>query len=233
VIPKNISKDDVVRQLSDFWKNLTEDQQIFLYDQLDISLYKKNETIYAENEEPRKIFCLVNGEIKIYKKGMTERIQIMRIVRPTQFFGYRAYFAKENYVTNACAFLPSVVASIPMHCIEKIVMENNQAGMFFIRQLATDLGISDRRSIILTQSHIRGRLAETLLFLKEQYGVDASSQAININLSREDLAGLSNMTTANAIRTLSNFASEKLISLDGRKIQLLDEQRLSHIAKIG
>lgn len=219
--------------MSDFWQNLTEDQQIFLYDQLEICYYKKNETVYAENEYPRKMFCLVSGEIKIYKKGTSERIQIMRMVRPKQFFGYRAYFAQENYVTNACAFQPSVVAGIPMQCIEKIVTENHLTAMFFIRQLAIDLGISDKRSIILTQSHIRGRLAETLLFLKEQYGVEAGSQDIKINLSREDLAGLSNMTTANAIRTLSNFASEKLICLNGRKIRLLDEQRLSHIAKIG
>ena len=42
--------------------------------------------------------------------------------------------------------------------------------MFFIRQLSIDLGISDERTVNLTQKHIRGRLAESLIFLKESYG---------------------------------------------------------------
>lgn len=41
------------------------------------------------------------------------------------------------------------------------------------------------------------------------------------------------MTTSNAIRTLSNFATEKLIIIDGRKIKLIDEERLKKISKIG
>ena len=41
------------------------------------------------------------------------------------------------------------------------------------------------------------------------------------------------MTTSNAIRTLSNFAIEKIIAVDGRKIKIIDEERLRKISKIG
>ena len=41
------------------------------------------------------------------------------------------------------------------------------------------------------------------------------------------------MTTSNAIRTLSNFANEKLITIDGRKIKIIEEDRLRKISKIG
>ena len=41
------------------------------------------------------------------------------------------------------------------------------------------------------------------------------------------------MTTANAIRTLSSFASERIIAIDGRKIKIIDEERLRRISKIG
>ena len=51
--------------------------------------------------------------------------------------------------------------------------------------------------------------------------------------SREDLANLSNMTTSNAIRTLSSFVSERLVVADGRKITILDEPQLRLIAKNG
>jgi len=122
---------------------------------------------------------------------------------------------------------------IPMPVIIKLIQENADLAMFFIRQLSKDLGISDERTVNLTQKHIRGRLAESLLFLKDTYGVEEDQCTLSIYLSREDLANLSNMTTSNAIRTLSNFATEKLIIIDGRKIKLIDEERLKKISKIG
>ncbi len=52
-------------------------------------------------------------------------------------------------------------------------------------------------------------------------------------MAREDLANLSNMTTSNAIRTLSGFVAEKLITVDGRRIRILDEPQLRKISKYG
>ena len=63
--------------------------------------------------------------------------------------------------------------------------------------------------------------------------MEEDGATLSIYLSREDLANLSNMTTSNAIRTLSNFASERLIAIDGRKIKLIDENRLEKISRIG
>jgi CRP-like cAMP-binding protein len=85
----------------------------------------------------------------------------------------------------------------------------------------------------LAQKHIRGRLAETLLSLKTTYGLDEDGVTIAMYMAREDLANMSNMTTSNAIRTLSQFASEGIISLDGRKIKLLDEGELTRISRLG
>ena len=133
----------------------------------------------------------------------------------------------------AAAFESSVICKIPIELIYQWMSTNNKLAMFFIKLLAIDLGISDQRTVNLTQKHIRGRLAEALLFLKDSYGLEEDGATLSIYLSREDLANLSNMTTSNAIRTLSNFATEKLIIIDGRKIKLIDEERLKKISKIG
>lgn len=161
------------------------------------------------------------------------RSQIIRVIKDKEYFAYRAYFAEENFVTAAAAFEPCTMCLIPMPVIVQLIMENTELAMFFIKQLSKDLGISDERTVNLTQKHIRGRLAESLLFLKDTYGVEEDQCTLSIYLSREDLANLSNMTTSNAIRTLSNFAAEKLIIIDGRKIKLIDEEKLKKISKIG
>ena len=102
-----------------------------------------------------------------------------------------------------------------------------------MRHLSVLLGQSDDRTINLTQKHIRGRLAEALLFLKHNYGVEEDGSTLSIYLSREDLASLSNMTTSNAIRTLSSFATERLIAIDGKKIKIVDEEELHKVSKMG
>ncbi len=229
----NLSEINVPALIADMWQPLNEEQRAFLADHFTLRNYKKNELVHCEGETPAYLMCLLSGKVKIYKEGVGGRSQIIRMIKPVEYFGYRAYFAKENYVTAAAAFEPSVICFIPMTAVTTLVSQNNDLAMFFIKQLSIDLGIADERTVNLTQKHIRGRLAESLLFLKESYGLEEDESTLSIYLSREDLANLSNMTTSNAIRTLSQFATERLITIDGRKIKIIDEEKLKRISKIG
>lgn len=230
---KEISETEIAESIPDLWMPLTPAQREFLAQNFTIQKFKKNETIYCEGETPMYLMCLLSGKVKIYKEGVGGRSQIIRVMKDKEYFAYRAYFAEENYVTAASAFEPCTICLIPMTAIVQLLRENSELGMFFVRQLSIDLGIADERTVNLTQKHIRGRLAESLLFLKDTYGVEEDDSTLSIYLSREDLANLSNMTTSNAIRTLSLFAAEKLITIDGRKIKIIEEDRLRKISKIG
>ena len=198
-----------------------------------IQTFKRNELIYCEGDEPKDMMCLLKGKVKIFKDGVGGRSQIIRMIKPVQYFGYRANFAQEDYRTNASAFEPSTVCLIPMTVVKELISANPDLAMFFIRQLSADLGIADERTVNLTQKHIRGRLAESLLFLKDSYGLEEDGATLSIYLAREDLANLSNMTTSNAIRTLSTFVAEHIIAIDGRKIKLIDEEKLKKISRMG
>ena len=233
MVKKELSEAEIAESIPDLWQPLTEEQRILLAQNFTIQKYKKNETIYCEGETPTHLMCLLTGKVKIYKDGVGGRSQIIRVIKSHEYFAYRAYFAEEDYVTAAAAFEPCTICLIPMPTIISLIQENAELAMFFLRQLSIDLGISDERTVSLTQKHIRGRLAESLLFLKDTYGVEEDQCTLSIYLSREDLANLSNMTTSNAIRTLSNFAAEKLIIIDGRKIKLIEEDKLKKISKIG
>lgn len=233
MVKKELTEAEIAESIPDLWQPLTQEQKEILAKDFTIQKYKKNENIYCEGETPTYLMCLLSGKVKIYKDGVGGRSQIIRVIKSHEYFAYRAYFAEENYVTAAAAFEPCTICLIPMPTIVKLIQENPELSMFFIRQLSKDLGISDERTVSLTQKHIRGRLAESLLFLKDTYGVEEDQCTLSIYLSREDLANLSNMTTSNAIRTLSNFAAEKLIIIDGRKIKLIEEEKLKRISKIG
>ena len=233
MVKKELTETEIAECIPDLWQPLTPEQRVLLVKNFTIQRYKKNEIIYCEGETPMHLMCLLSGKVKIFKEGVGGRSQIIRVIKAQEYFAYRAYFAEENFVTAAAAFEPCTICLIPMPIIMQLLRENNELAIFFIRQLSIDLGVSDERTVSLTQKHIRGRLAESLLFLKETYGVEEDQSTLSIYLSREDLANLSNMTTSNAIRTLSNFATEKLITIDGRKIKIIEEDKLKKISKKG
>jgi CRP-like cAMP-binding protein len=218
--------------LKEVWRLLNKAERAVIRTHAFIRHYKKNQQIYDEGEEPTHMMCLLKGKVKIYKKGIGGRSQIIRMIRPIQYFAYRAYFARENYLTDAAAFETSTVCLIPMKIVREIMKHNYEVCKFFIHQLSVDLGVSDERTVNLTQKHVWGRLAESLVSLIDSYGLE-DDNSINIYLARGDVANLSNMTTSNAIRTLSIFVAEKIIAIDGRKIKILDEERLRTISVLG
>ena len=233
MVKKSTLESILKEDMSDMWAILNSGEKRTLTDNFHIQTFRKNEMIYSEGEKATQLMCLLKGKVKIYKDGVGGRSQIIRLIRPVQYFGYRAYFANEDYVTAASAFESATIGFLPMEIVETQIRKNNQLAYFFIKELAKDLGISDARTVNLTQKHIRGRLAESLIVLKENYGLEEDGATLNIYMAREDLANLSNMTTSNAIRTLSCFANEKIIVVDGRKIKIIDEEKLKKISRFG
>ncbi len=224
---------ELTKWLKPVWNLLTEPQQRAVLADVIILNCDKNDYIYRDQEESVYLYCLVRGSAKLEKQGIGDRNQIVRLFQPGDIFGYRSYFARQEHTTEAIAIEPSVLACIPMNLIDRICNVNPALAMYFVRDLSVDLGTSDQRTVDLTQKHIRARLADSLIFLVDKYGYEADGVTLGIQLSREDLASLSNMTTSNAIRTLASFVEEGVIQVDGRRIHVLDPRRLKHINQQG
>lgn len=230
---KLVSTPRPIEEVMSVWDVLTPDERQFVLNNYSTHHFKKNEMIHCEGDIPTHMMILASGKAKVYKEGVGSRAQIIRMLKPGESFGYRAIIANETYNTNVTAFEVSTVYLLKADIFISILKHNNAFCYRFLEEIASDLGASDARTINLTQKHIRGRLAESLLFLKKKYGVEEDGATISIYLAREDLANSSNMTTSNAIRTLSNFVNEQVIAMDGRKLKIIDEDRLIKISKMG
>jgi CRP-like cAMP-binding protein len=192
----------------------------------------KGKMVYREGETPNHLICLVSGQVKVFKEGIAGRDWIARMFKSEELLGYKALFGKEDYNVSAETIQDSIICRIDKDAVFLILKKNYNLAFEIMKMLARELSFAHAKTITLTQKHIRGRLAETLLFLESTYGVE-DNQTLKVKLSREDLANLSNMTTANAIRTLSAFNVEKLVELDGRKVKLLDRKTLEQISQMG
>jgi CRP-like cAMP-binding protein len=215
------------------FKTLSQKEKETLVQSHTYAQYRKGELLLKEGEKPHGLICLASGKVKIFKEGVGGREQILSMIRPQGFIGYRAIFADSPYCASAVAIEDSAICIIEKDCIIKLIRRNPDLALKFMKIFAEELGFSNNRTVSLTQKHIRGRLAESLLVLKDTYGLETDGKTISVCLSREDIANLSNMTTSNAIRTLSNLASEDIIAIEGRKIMILDCNRLERISELG
>ena len=220
-------------ELNPLWETLTDDERTYVENNVQIVSFAKNDIIHADGDESNCMYMLLQGNVRIYKEGVGQRLQIIRLLKPYDIFGYRACIAEGPYNSSASAFEDCVAYCLKREHFTYLVRKNGALCYAVMQMMARDLAIQEIKTINLTQKHIRGRLAESLLLLLKNYGFEQDGKTIAMLMPREDLANMSNMTTANAIRTLSQFAQEGIISIDGRHIQITDETALEKISRLG
>lgn len=212
---------------------LKPEERAILEKNLELTRYKKNDFVYREGEMPIGMQYLKEGMVKLIKEGIGGREQIIRMIPKDGLIGYRSLLAGEPHNGTTIAIEDSEIITISPEILYNVLLRNYEFSRALLKDLATELGFSHYRTVSLTQKHIRGRLAESILLLIEKYGFEHDQKTLRVYLPREDLANLSNMTSSNAIRTLSIFAGEKVIAMDGRKIKVINLEKLERISKQG
>jgi len=197
------------------------------------AIFRKRDLLFKAGEKARGLICLASGKVKVFKDGVGGREQTIKLVKQQGIIGYRTLFTENIYSFSAAAIEETAICVFDKNTIIKILKKNADLSLKFLKVVVEELAFSNTRTISLSQKHIRARLAESLLLLRDTYGVEVDGKTLRVILSREDIASLSNMTTSNAIRTLSNMASEGLIGLEGRKILILDSANLESISEQG
>jgi CRP/FNR family transcriptional regulator len=188
--------------------------------------------IFREGGKPSGIFCMNTGKVKITKMGDEGKEQIVRLARPGDILGYRSLISGEAYSGSAAALEDASICFIPRSTIIALIESSHNFSFELLKLLSHDLKEAEEKMTNLAQKPVRERLAEALLFIKETYGFTEDQQTINVNLTREDMANVVGTATETTIRLLSDFKSEGIIELNGRKIKLLDVARLLRIANL-
>lgn len=195
------------------------------------STYKKGETIFREGTHANGVFCINAGKIKLSMTGDEGREQIVRMAKPGDIIGYKALLSGDKYSATATAIEDCNICFIPREIFLVILQKDAALSFEMMKLLSNELKRAEEKITHLAQKPVRERVAETILFLKETYGIDAENN-INILLSREEIANLVGTATETAIRLLSEFNKDNIIELSGKKIKILNHQKLIQRANL-
>jgi len=218
----------IVRQFSAL-KALNKDELVKLAECKTSIVIKKGEPIFEEGDSVNGIFCVTTGVCKLSKLSSNGKDQIVKLVKAGELLGQRSMISDELANLSAIALEDMEVCFIPKNEVINMFDTNNQFSMNLMKTVCGDLKETSDHMVSISQKTVKERLAETLIYLEENFGKNPDG-SLHIQLSREELAGMVSTATESCIRLLSDFNKLGLIELQGKKITIKDAVKLKRIA---
>lgn len=234
-MPEDIVKNIATQIINEFNDDLAkyfskEEWNLLRTEQTDLE-FDKGEFIIKEGSVPNGIFCVTKGKAKLYKNGFNGKEQILRFIQEGDVIGYRSILCDEVFGASATALEKMEISYIPSRAFHKMLEISPKLAFEILKLVSYELGEAGKTITILAQKTVRERLAEILLLLEEKLGVNQEG-FINITLTREEIANLIGTATESAIRLMSEFKTDDLIEVEGRKIKLTNKEKLHKLANI-
>lgn len=212
-------------------KNFSNEELTELSHEKKIISFKKGDNIIDEGSIPKGIYYLGKGTAKMYKLGFNGKEQILRFTKEGDIIGYRSILSRQPFGASATAMEDVEVCFIPEKFFLKVLEYHPKLAFDVLRRISEDLGESAQTITFLAQKTVRERLAEVLLLLEKKLGTDKEG-FINISLTREEMANLIGTATESAIRLISEFKTDLLIEVEGRRIKVLDHKKLVKLGHV-
>ncbi len=213
------------------FRNLTSEETDLLNFEKDFRQYKRGDILYREGNRISGFFCINNGIIKVFKTGFDGKEQIIRFARKGDIIAYRSVLSNELACTSAKVIEDCNVCFIPSEILISFIKTNSTFALDLIKLACHELGEANSFITDIAQKTVRERLAEILLLLVNDFGLD-NEKYLKISLTREELANIVGTATESVIRLLSEFKADKLVELTGRKIKILDIKGLEKISNV-
>ena len=209
---------------------LDEEQILGLCDNKVEQSFRRGAVINREGDTISSFKYLKSGLVKLFRNTSSGEEQVITFTRPFEFVSNMSIFSGEKYRYSVSALEDSVVCIVRLSYIKDLFQKN---GAFALGLLTRVAEINEKiigQALDLRQKNLIGRIAYVLLyFSKEIY----NSKIFDLPVSRKEIADYIGMSTANVIRTMSEFKKEGIISIDGKTIEVADFNKLEILSKRG
>jgi len=190
--------------------------------------YKKKQLIYSEGNHPSRLFYILKGKVKAYKRNDDGKELITGLYNEGDFLGYIPLMEGRTYHETTEALEDTELAIIPRSEFEELIGSNPLVMKKFIGILARNIDEKEEQLLAIAYNSLRKKVADALVVLYRKYN-QQRDDAFVIDLSRENLAAIAGVAKESLIRMLGELKEEHLIAIDGSRIRILDYNKLEHM----
>lgn len=215
---------------SAFFESFKEVQQSIICDEKIEVAYSPSQTVFKVGDTVKYFFYLKSGLVKLFKTDREGNDQIITIASPFDFVSLLGVFSETHHSYSVSAIEDSVVCCIGIDRMKSIAQQNSLFSMNLMERLGAISNKIIQESLEIRKRNAHGKVAYILLkFSEEIY----QNSVFNLPLSRREIAEYIGITTESVIRIFSEFRKEKLIRINGKEIEILNEETLEKISKYG
>jgi CRP/FNR family cyclic AMP-dependent transcriptional regulator len=193
--------------------------------------FEPDETVFEPTPDPRSVYLLESGRVRIYRLSAEGTEATFGFIAPGEVFGELAAFGDYRRDSFAAAQIASFVWKIPAELFREWVRTRPRLVIELTRQIGERMKRVESRVESLVFRNVRSRLALVLLELADDFGDAVDGHLVlDLGLSQGELATLIGTTRQSVSTVIAEMKENGMLRQQGRRIELLDPQRLRELA---
>lgn len=191
----------------------------------------RGEALFVEGETPRHVYVICSGRVKLSVTSREGRTAILRIAGPGEVLGISAAMSGTPHETSADAVelcrVKAIRVSDFLCFLQNFPEASAEATSCLLREYRVVLNNVCRLALPNT---VAGRLATLLLEWLDNRRATAGDRRFIVALTQEEIASMTNTSRETVSRVLHQFQQDKLISIKGASVTILQPRALESLA---
>lgn len=188
--------------------------------------YQRNDILFRANTPFTSLFVVRSGTFKTTVSDSNGHEQITGFYFPGEFIGLDAIYT-ESYQTTATSIETSTLCALPFDRLQNLGTDIPQLQTNILLRSSKELANDKSLMVLLSKNNADAKLATYLLSLSARFQERGfSATKFRLSMPRKDLANHLGLAVETMSRLFSRFRKQKLISVAGKSITLLDLPKL-------
>jgi CRP/FNR family transcriptional regulator, cyclic AMP receptor protein len=195
--------------------------------------YPARAVLYMEQQEPRGVFVLCSGKVKLSISSSTGKALITRLADPGEVLGLMATMSGSPYEVTAETVHPSQAMFVRRDDFLRLVAKYPEMQQAVIKELGKlySSACEQLRTVGLAAS-AREKLARLLLGWCVDGKQTKQGTQITVPFTHEEIAEFAGITRETVTRILSEFKAKHLLTLQGSTLRIANRAALKNFATV-
>lgn len=200
---------------------------------VDVLSLKENEYVYKEGEEPKGLYFVRSGAVKVVvnrsltRGRMSSPEYVLKVVGANDLFGYKALVKGTPHTDFARTLRPTELYVYSKEAVQSVMNGPSSVNKMLFTQMVKDLDAKETINQLHYLASVQERIAYQLILLADKFGVPTSNGTlISLKLTRNELAQLAGTINESLSRHLTEFKNEGILELNGKEIIVKDYRAL-------
>jgi CRP/FNR family cyclic AMP-dependent transcriptional regulator len=194
------------------------------------AIYPAGAVLFLEKQDPRGVFVVCAGQVKLSISSSAGKTLILRIAKPGEILGLMASMSNSPYEVTAETLHPCQMAFLRRDDFLRFVVKHPEAYQGVVKQLSTLYsGACEQLRTVGLSASAPEKLARLLLDLSADTKDTKQGTPIKLPLTHEEIAEFIGTARETVTRTLIEFKNRQLVVLQGSTLMISDRPALEAI----